>query len=478
MFPISDDFSPATVDPRRVYRTNPAVASRRGGRYVLYWTQIFRRPERNHALNYAVERANDLGLPVVVYEGLRDDYPWACDRFHVFILEGALESRAGFAKKGIPHVFALEGSAEGHRRSLRRAARGAALAVTDFFPCFIMPAQTMEAARDLGIPLYAIDSCGVVPLGLLEKEEYAARTIRPKIHRALPEHLVPIVDPKPAFQDRDPGVDLEWGTPVETLAPSQWAARCRVDHGVPPVPGTPGGYRSARKALRAFVRDRLPRYAEDRNHPDRDGTSRLSPYLHFGHIHPVEVALAVREAAERARGKVPRDSADVFLEELIVRRELSYNFSLRNRRFTSLEGLPDWVRRNLAEHADDEREHVYDEREFEEARTHDEIWNAAQRQLVREGRIHNYLRMVWGKKIIEWSATHEEAFRIMVHLNNKYALDGRDPNSWTGILWCFGKHDRAWQTTPVLGKIRPMSTASTRRKVRVEEYLRKYGPES
>ena len=469
-FSLADDYLPVSVHPSRVHWTNPTIPLNRRGRYVLYWTQIFRRPEHNHALDYAIERADDLGLPVVVYEGLRDDYPWACDRFHVFIMEGALQSAAAFARKRIPHVFFLERGAEGHGRALKRMARGAALVVTDFFPCFIMPAQTREAAEQLPVPLHAVDSCGVVPLALFEKEEYAARTLRPKIHRVLDDHLRPMRDPEPRHQAKDPGMDLSWGTPLGERSPAEWAATCDIDHSVPPVPSIPGGFLAAKKLLADFVKNRLPRYADDRNHPDRDASSGLSPYLHFGHIHAVDAALAAKK-----RKGVPARSLEAFLEELIVRRELSFNFALRNPRFTSLGGLPDWVLRNLAEHARDEREHVYTAGEFERADTHDEVWNAAQRQLIREGRIHNYLRMVWGKKINEWSRSHEEAFRIMVHLNNKYALDGRDPNSWTGILWCFGKHDRAWQTTPVLGKIRPMSTASTRRKVRMEEYLARFG---
>lgn len=464
------DYRPVTLDPRRVYRTNPGVPLRRKGTYVLYWMQIARRPEHNFALAYAVERANDLGLPVVVYEGLRDDYPWACDRFHAFLVETALANAAAFAKRGIPHIFCFEGRAEGHAAALRRAARGAALVVTDFFPCFIMPAQTREAARALGAPLYAVDSCGVVPLALFEKEEYAARTIRPKIRRVLDEHLRPIRDPEPEHQRKDPGVETSWGARLEARSPAEWAAGRPVDHSVPPVPETPGGYVAARKRLAGFLRRKLPRYAEDRNHPDRDATSGLSPYLHFGNIAAVDVALAAR-----ARRDADAENVDAFLEELIVRRELSFNFALRNPHFTSLEGLPAWVRANLAEHASDERERVYSPAEFERAETHDEVWNAAERQLLREGRIHNYLRMLWGKKIIEWSASYEDAFRLMVHLNNKYALDGRDPNSWTGILWCFGKHDRPWQTTLVLGKIRPMSTANARRKLWMEEYLRRFG---
>jgi deoxyribodipyrimidine photo-lyase len=439
------------------------------GRYVLYWTQIFRRPEHNHALNYAVERANDLGLPVVVYEGLRHDYPWASDRIHSFILEGARQSAGGFARRGIPHLFFLQRNASERRQAVKRLARGAALVVTDLFPSFIIPGQTRKAASQIAVPLHAVDSCGVFPLALFEKEEYAARTLRPKVRRLLAEHLVPFRDPAPGHQGKDPGIDFPWAVDLETRDPAAWAAECAIDHSVPPVPGLPGGCRAARAALERFIEKKLARYAAERNHPDADAGSGLSPYLHFGHISAIDVALAVDAASAPAACK------EAFLEELIVRRELSYNFAWRNPEHESLRGLPAWALENLARHDADRRRPVYGLATFERAETHDEVWNAAQRQLLREGRIHNYLRMLWGKKVIEWSASHAEAFRILVHLNNKYGLDGRDPNSWTGILWCFGKHDRPWQKTPVLGTARPMSTERARKKIRMERYLERFG---
>jgi len=467
----SGDYVPASLDPLRVQRVDAGAKVNLDGRYILYWTQIFRRPRHNHALNYAVERANDLGLPVVVYEGLRHDYPWASDRIHVFVLEGARESARELARRRIPHVFFLQRNAREHRKAVAHLGRDAALVVTDLFPSFIIPGQTAKAVRQLRVPFYAVDSCGVVPIRAFEKEEYAARTLRPKITALLDEHLKDIEDPRPEHQSRDPGIDFPWRTDLEASDPRELATSSAIDHSVPPVASSPGGWCAAEATLRRFIDGAFGRYADDRNHPDREAGSGLSPYLHFGHIASTDCALA----AKRKKG-VGEKHRKAFLEELIVRRELSYNFALRNAGHDSLEGLPDWVLRNLSEHAGDARPHLYSLGELERAETHDEVWNAAQRQLLREGRIHNYLRMVWGKKVIEWSRSHAEAFEILVHLNNKYALDGRDPNSWTGILWCFGKHDRAWQTTPVLGKIRPMSTANTRRKVRMEKYLKRFGP--
>jgi deoxyribodipyrimidine photo-lyase len=457
------------MHPLRVHVVGKRGEPHPAGRYVLYWTQTCRRPEHNHALNYAVERANDLVLPVVVYEGLRHDYPWASDRIHAFLIEGARESARSFARRRIPHVFFLQRNAKEHRKAVKHLARGAALVVTDLFPSFIVPGQTRKAASQVRVPLYAVDSCGVFPLAVFEKEEYAARTLRPKVRRLLGEHLQPFDDPIPEHQRKDPGIDFPWAIDLEAREPIEWAAECAVDHSVPPVAGVPGGYRTAKAVLRRFVERKLARYARDRNHPDADAVSGLSPYLHFGHVSAVDVALAVNVA------KAPLGSKESFLEELIVRRELSYNFAWRNPEHESLRGLPSWAPENLRRHDADRRGSVYALEELERAETHDEVWNAAQRQLLREGRIHNYLRMLWGKKVIEWSASHADAFRILVHLNNKYALDGRDPNSWTGILWCFGKHDRPWQTTPVLGTARPMSTERARKKLRMEAYLERFG---
>ncbi len=464
------DFRPRTIDPLRVYSFDPGRAPRKSGRFVLYWSQIFRRPRHNHALNYAIERANELGLPVVVYEGLRHDYPWASDRIHVFMLQGAQQSAREFSRRGIPHIFLLERNAKERRKAVSLLAKSAALVVTDFYPCFIIPRQSERAGEQMEIPLYAVDSCGVAPLALFQKEEYAARTIRPKIHRALETCLQPMRDPRPENQGKDAGLHAPWATDLSQADPLELAAQCDIDHTVAPVKDVPGGYLAADKALADFVEHRLARYAEDRNHPDRDGASGLSPYLHFGHLSPLDAALAARGAAS-----VSAQNKRVFLEELIVRRELSYNFTLHSPNYASLDALPDWIQRNLRDHSSDAREWTYTPRELEKAQTHDEVWNAAQRQIVREGRIHNYVRMLWGKKIIEWTKSYAEAFKVMVHLNNKYALDGRDPNSWTGILWCFGKHDRAWQTTPVLGTIRPMSTKNARRKIEMEEYLKRFG---
>jgi deoxyribodipyrimidine photo-lyase len=243
-------------------------------------------------------------------------------------------------------------------------------------------------------------------------------------------------------------------------------ARLPLDRGARRVRTYIGGTGEAKKRLRDFVVRKLPLYAEMRNDPNADAVSEMSPYLHFGQVSPLYVALEVLKAGKRA--------ADVYLEELIVRRELSMNFVYYSRQYDRFEGLPEWARKTLREHEKDDREALYSPGELEEARTADPYWNAAQREMAVTGKMHNYMRMYWGKRIIEWTRKPEDAFRIALHLNNKYELDGRDPNGFTGVAWCFGKHDRAWPTHPVFGKVRIMKASGLRRKFDADAYARKY----
>ncbi len=442
-----------------------------GGRdadFVLYWMQMQRRAEFNDALNLAVEQANRRGLPVLVYEGIRHDYPHASDRLHTFLLENARGVGKRLKGKGIGYVLYLERNAADRRKIVKRLARRAALVVTDDYPAFIIPGHNRALARiaaEVDVTAIAVDGCGVVPLAEFPKREYAARTLRPKIHRLLPYYLVPGREAEPRRNGTrlDPGVrDEDWRESVSTKV-----ASCAVDRTVFPVSGhCPGGREAALAGLGRFLDRGLDRYDAKSNDPGLAVTSGLSPYLHFGMISAREVALTVRDARPRADRNVA-----AFLEQLIVRRELAFNFCAREPRYNALEALPDWARKTLAEHDDDEREYVYSLREFEEARTHDPLWNACQDEIRLTGTMHNYVRMLWGKKILEWSKGHAEALRIMTHLNDKYGLDGRDPNSYTSFLWCFGLHDRAWGERPVYGKIRSMSSDATRRKVDAASYL-------
>jgi deoxyribodipyrimidine photo-lyase len=433
------------------------------GRYVLYWMQMFKRVSQNHALEVAIRKANSLGVPLVVYEGLKYYYPWANDRIHTFILEGVEEKRREFAKRGIRYVFYLQQDAGSPTHTVAALAAEACLIVTDDYPCFIIPEHNQRVAERASVPVYAVDSCGVIPLSCFEKEEYAAYTIRPKIKRMLGDYLKTFDESGIAVRADPLAVDCP-ETIVDDI-PALVAA-CDIDHTVAPSPVYRGGTEAGRARLRKFVDEILPEYAGARNKPERDGSSRLSAYLHFGYLSPVEVALAARDSG------APQGSIDAFLEELIVRRELSFNMTRFNPGYDSLRCLPPWVHETIRKHAADPRDRIYTLEQLENAETHDDLWNAAQRELVRTGEIHNYVRMLWGKNVIAWSRTYEEAFETLVHLNNKYALDGRDPNSYAGILWCFGKHDRPWLERPVFGTIRYMTSNSTGKKFDSKKYIR------
>lgn len=433
-------------------------------KYVLYWMQMFKRTTHNHALNFAIAEANARKLPLVVYEGLKFYYPWANDRLHTFILEGVEEKRTAFEKMGIRYVFYLQNNKSAPKQIVAKLAKDAAIIVTDDFPCFIIPDHNKAIVEKAKIPVYSVDSNGVIPLSKFEKEEFAARTIRPKIHRIWKDYLKPFKEEKIAIKKPNLKVD---GTETKVTAKEieKLVASCTIDHTVKPSNHYHGGTANGRKRLKKFLKNILPDYETARNKPEKDGSSRLSAYLHFGFLSSLEIALAVQEA------DASKPSKDAYLEELIVRRELSYNFTSHNKNYDSLKSLPDWVQKTMREHVKDERPILYTAEELERGETHDELWNAAQREMLVTGEMHNYVRMLWGKKVIEWTKSYEEAFSILEHLNNNYCLDGRNPNSYAGILWCFGKHDRAWMERPIFGKLRYMASENTGKKFDSKKYI-------
>ncbi len=434
------------------------------GRYVLYWMQMFKRTSHNHALIFAIRKANELKLPLVVYEGLKYYYPWASDRIHTFILEGVEEKRKEFERLGIRYIFYLQKDKNSPKQAVANLSREAACIVTDDFPCFIIPLHNERIAEKANVPVYAVDANGIIPMSKFEKEEYAAYTIRPKINKLLDNYLKPLAEEAVEINSLDIEVDCP-ETSVTSATISKLVSDCDIDHTVKPSNYYHGGAANGRKRLKKFVDEILSDYDKARSKPDRDGSSRLSSYLHFGFLSPLEIALAVK-ASDAAQ-----ESKDAYLEELIVRRELSYNFTRHNSKYDSLDSLPAWVQKTMREHADDERPFNYTLEELENGQTHDELWNAAQREMVGTGEMHNYVRMLWGKNVIAWSASYEIAFETLVHLNNKYCLDGRNPNSYTGILWCFGKHDRAWFERPVFGMMRYMTSGSTGKKFDSKKYI-------
>jgi deoxyribodipyrimidine photo-lyase len=424
-----------------------------------------RRVNANHALNRAIHRANEWRLPVLVYEGLTCSYREANDRIHTFILEGVPEASRRLSARGIGYCFHLRRKRSDQNDILYRLAAGAACVVTDDYPVFIAAAHNRSVPAKLDVAFEAVDSSCIVPMQLFSKREYAAYTIRPKIHRLLPAHLKPC--PEPAVEVRWSGPRPEFHTEVAPGSIPSLVASCEIDHTVPPSLSCRGGRLAAEWALRRFLHENLRRYARDRNEPSAHATSGLSPYLHFGMISSLEVALAAKQhAAENSL------IADEFLEELIVRRELAFNYSRHVENPDSLANLPEWARRTLLEHARDRREPCYRREDFANARTHDPLWNACQKEMLLRGTIHGYYRMYWGKKIIEWSPTCQDALETMVHIHDRWALDGRDPNTSTNILWCFGLHDRPWTERPIFGMVRYMSYEGMRRKTSVDAYLR------
>jgi deoxyribodipyrimidine photo-lyase len=454
-------------DPRLRRLNDRPVAEK--GEFVLYWSQVFRRAEDNAALAYAIERANELGVPCLVYESLRPDYPHASDRVHRFVLEGAREMAARLAKRGVAHVFFLPRTPAEARGVVAQLTARARMVVSDDFPSFIVPAQNAAAAARAPCAYLAVDDCAVVPLALLAKPEIAARTIRPKVTRALDAWLRPLAEPAPALR---PPRRLDLPFPAVDLARANLdalVASCAIDHGVPPVAETPGGAMEAERRLDAFLRGPVASYNADRGDPSRAGTSALSPFLHFGMISARRVALEAR-----ASGGGP--GLDAFLEQLLVRRALAFNFARTHDDHTRWSALPAWARATLEEHAKDARYATLSLADLEAGRSPDALWNATMAELRARGIVHNYARMLWGKLPLLWMRSPKKAHAAMVHLNDKWALDGRDPNGYANVSWCFGLHDRPWPEHDVFGKVRTMTSASARRKLDFEDYVAHWAP--
>lgn len=499
----------------RVRKLNDSPVRSRG-RYVLYWMQMFRRLDHNHALDYAIAVAKHLKKPLVIYEALKLNYPWASARIHSFVLEGMQANAARARKLGLNYWPFVETPDDPGRGLVKRIASDAAMIVTDDYPAYIVPAHN-RAIASLDLAVHAVDANGVVPLSLLGKPVAAAAHLRPRMHKLFAESWANRSKAEPEF-DGLPTAKID--APFLVWVPadlSRFVANLPIDQSVPPVLTDIGGSEIGRNRLREFVRDKLSRYASDRSQPDdpsRNAASGLSAHLHFGHLAIEEVIAATLNASgpwdaeminPKTRNKDDffcRDAnVNSFLDEAIVWRDIGHHWSAERGmrsaelKTTSWQGegnpsfnfetmdfsplsrgtletvLPPWAWASLNKHAGDRREYVYSLEQFENADTHDELWNAAQTELVKAGRMHNYLRMLWGKKVLEWSASPEEAYRVLEHLNNKYALDGRDPNSYTGILWCFGLFDRPWPPErEVFGNIRYMSSTNTAKKFKLNGY--------
>lgn len=429
------------------------------GAYVLYWMQQSQRADHNPALEHAIRLADDAGQSVLVGFGVYERYPDASERSFAFLLEGLVETAARLADRGIKLVL-RRGRPD---RVALDLAKSASLVVCDRGYLRHQREWRRDVARRAGCRVIEVEGDVVVPVDVAsDKAEYAARTLRPKIERQRDDHLADLrarTPEKSSLPLRVTG-DLDPAQPEDVLA------ALRIDRTIARVDRFRGGISEARRALTRFLRHDLPGYADARNDPANPSASRLSPYLHFGQISPVEVARKASDAAGAAR-----KDREAFLEEIVVRRELAVNFVEHDDRYDSYRCLPDWARKTLREHRDDDRPHRYTARELEAAKTHDRAWNAAVNEMRKTGYMHNYMRMYWGKKILEWCNTPEFAYRTLLDLNNRYLLDGRDPSSYANVAWVFGLHDRAWGERPIFGKVRYMSAEGLERKFDVDAYV-------
>ena len=463
---------------------------------VLYWMTASRRTTWNFALDRAVEWAEKLRKPLVILEALRCGYPRASDRMHRFVIDGMAENACRFEGTDVLYYPYLELAPNAGKGLLGALASRACIVVTDDFPCFFLPRMVASAARQVAVLIEVVDSNGMLPMRQAEQAYPTAYSFRRFLQSELPRHLMCFPKANALLNAKLPKVKhipreitKRWPKASPRLLNSGVGvlAEIPLDHGIPPVESR-GGSTAAQALLRNFLRNRLPAYAEARNEPAQQATSELSPHLHFGHISVHQILseitrqegwspdhLAVRATGSRSGWWGTSPAMEAFLDQVITWRELSFNCCQMRKDYDQFESLPAWALKTLRQHACDERSYAYSFEKLERAETHDALWNASQIQLLQEGRIHNYLRMLWGKKIIEWTRTPQKALEIMVELNNKYALDGRDPNSYSGIFWCLGRYDRPWgPERPIFGTVRYMSSVNTARKFNVHEYIRKY----
>ena len=447
--------SSGTVDRRRVTAQKSGTP---GAGTVVYAMARDQRVRDNWALCYALELAREASQPLVVAAMTVADYPSASSRQRDFLLSGLQEVEQDLTRLNISFSIITEDFADNLVLLLDRLKAG--VLVADFSPLRAGRHWRNQIRDNTSVPFFEVDSHNIVPARLVsDKCEFAARTLRPKINRQLGEFLTEFPrlreHPHP-LKHKLPKVN--WRKIERSLA---------VDDGVAPVTHTEPGTKAGMKRLRQFLRWKLPHYHDRRNDPNADAQSLLSPYLHFGQIS------AQRVAFETMKHDSHIPSQEAFLEELIVRRELSDNFCLHNERYDSIEGFPDWARTTLNEHRNDHREYIYDRPTFEQGQTHDPLWNAAQADLRANGRMPGYLRMYWAKKILHWSATPEDALATAIYLNDRYQLDGNDPNGYAGVAWSIGGvHDRPWFEREIFGKIRLMTASGCRRKFDADRYVR------
>ena len=442
------------IKKERIHELTPG---REGGGNVVYWMSREQRIRDNPGLLFARHLAARANSQLLVVFTLSDTFPGAAWRHYDFMLKGLQQVAEGLSEMNIPFYLLQGHPPEAIERFLGEGE--VATVVVDFDPLKIKRQWVSSAISKTTARYVEVDGHNIVPARFVsDKAEYGAYTLRPKIHRLLGDFLEVFPEPEP----QQTGVALPG-----IFSPGLLLKELRVDRSVKPVDWIKPGEMQAHKALLEFIEEGLSSYHENRNNPNLQGTSRLSPFLHFGQISSQRVAIEVIKGSQEGPGR------EAFLEELIIRKELSDNFCFYQPDYDNPGGFHPWAQKTHAEHEKDEREHIYSTSEFERGETHDSLWNAAQMEMVNTGRMHGYMRMYWAKKILEWTENRSRAMEVAVYLNDKYELDGRDPNGYAGIAWSIGGvHDRAWTERPVFGKIRYMNYNGCKRKFNVSEYIR------
>ncbi len=482
------------INSHRVFKRNNASPDSSAD-YVLYWMQINRRFHYNFALEYAVAWANKLNKPLLIFEAFSCDYPWATDRSHTFMMQGMKEHLDYAEQQNLNYISFVEEKTGQYEKLLKDLAENACLLITDEYPVFIMRERNERYPELFKIPYITVDSNGLIPLGITEKDPYSAYLFRKIMQKNFieaytnPPKKNPLDDLVNQQQIKlDPHTFSKLPDAKNALDDiPKFISGLNINHEVKPITWH-GGRSAALGMLGKFIQYGLLEYDEKRNHPDENKTSRLSPWLHFGKISEYEIVKTVLEHQPKgwdlnkisynngSRGGFfnGNPNIDSFLDEVITWREVGFHYAYHRSDYNKYDSLPDWAKKTLDKHKNDPRKWQYSYEELAQSKTHNEIWNAAQTQLREEGIIHNYLRMLWGKKVIEWTDTPETALQYLIDLNNTFAIDGRDPNSYSGIFWCFGRFDRAWQERPIFGKIRYMSSKSTQKKVKLKQYLKQF----
>jgi deoxyribodipyrimidine photo-lyase len=482
----------SAIPARRLRATNENVV-RPERDFILYWMTAFRRTRYNFALQRALEWSNHFRKPLLILEALRVNYPWASDRFHRFIMDGMVDNARACARSDVSYFPYIEPEPGAGKGLLAALAGRACVVVADDYPAFFLPAAVEAAAERLDVRLEAVDANGLHELRGPGRAFDTAYAFRRWLHEHLPDELTeaPVPDPLEASCSGHAPIPSDILARWPSLGEAQLSGfnlrMLAIDHGVPPV-SVKGGSCAAATRLADFLACGLPAYAKERRHPDRIAGSMLSPYLHFGHISSYEILAALGghegwsidritpiQKGRRSGFWGMSDDAEAFLDQLVTWRELGFNFCAYRPDYDRFESLPQWAVKTLALHERDARLHIYDLPQLERAQSADRVWNAAQVQLIQEGVIHNYLRMLWGKRILEWTPSPRCALDVMIHLNNKYAIDGRDPNSYSGIFWTLGRYDRPWgPERPIFGTVRYMSSSNTLRKLTLDDYLAHY----